>query len=186
MIYALIDQESLQQRGISLESLVQTFDSQTIPLLQYRNKSGSLEAQRRDLQRIRACYQGKIIINDQIELINEADGLHLGQEDIRRFDENLTQAIENVRSIIGRKLLGLSTHNQAEILQANALDLDYIGLGAYRNTSTKKDANVLGDDALELAKLSTHPVGLIGGVKRSDRFGNAITYKVIGSDLYEN
>jgi len=37
---------------------------------------------------------------------------------------------------------GVSTHNLDEIVQANALNIDYIGLGAYRPTNTKKEAQV--------------------------------------------
>jgi thiamine-phosphate pyrophosphorylase len=43
----------------------------------------------------------------------------------------------------------------------------------------------LGEKALELAKLSKHPVGLIGGVKLEDSFGDEIKYRVVGSDLYK-
>jgi len=64
------------------------------------------------------------------------------------------------------------------------LDIDYIGLGAYRATDTKLEAKVLGDEILEIAKLSKHPVAIIGGVKIDDDFGDNITYKVIGSGLF--
>jgi len=86
--------------------------------------------------------------------------------------------------MIGRKLLGLSTHNLSEIEEANRLDLDYIGLGAYRLTKTKSEANVGGEALLEAAKYSRHPVGIIGGVQIDDEFEKPILYKVIGSDLY--
>lgn len=126
-----------------------------------------------------------MIINDAIELIDLADGLHLGQEDIREYNDDLGSAVQKIREKIGRKLLGLSTHNEKEIEEANGLDLDYIGLGAYRSTQTKSEANVGGDALLEAAKHSKHPVGIIGGVKLDDVFEEYITYKVIGSDLYE-
>lgn len=50
----------------------------------------------------------------------------------------------------------------------------------------RTEVKVLGDEALELAKLSKHPVGLIGGLKLDDVFESQITYRVIGSDLYED
>jgi len=186
MIYALLDKELLFKRGLSLEKLSQKIESLNIPITQYRNKLGTLDEKKDDLVLIRKFYTGQLIINDTIELIEYADGLHIGQEDIRIFDSELDKAIILIRKKIGNKLLGLSTHNRAEILEANELDLDYIGLGAYRATQTKKEAKVLGDEALELAKLSNHPVGLIGGVKKSDKFDSQIAYRVIGSDLYEN
>jgi thiamine-phosphate pyrophosphorylase len=64
------------------------------------------------------------------------------------------------------------------------LDIDYIGLGAYRDTSTKKDIKgVLGSYVEKLSKLSTHPVAIIGGVKVKDEIDFA-EYRVVGSDLY--
>ncbi len=186
MIYALIDKESLLSRGLSLEKLSQKLQRLQIPIAQYRNKSQPLAIQQADLLLIRQHYHGQLIINDNIELINLVDGLHLGQEDIRQFSEDLTHAVKIIRTRIGNKLLGLSTHTLQEIEEANQLDLDYIGLGAYRGTSTKSDARVLGEQAVTLAKHSKHPVGLIGGVKQSDQFGSEITYRVIGSDLYED
>ncbi len=82
------------------------------------------------------------------------------------------------------KVFGLSTHNEVEILHANTLDLDYIGLGAYKATSTKDVEYILGDKISYLAKISKHPVGAIGGVKVMDKLEN-ITYNVVGSNLYE-
>lgn len=89
-----------------------------------------------------------------------------------------------LRSVIkSDKILGISTHNEKEILEANEMDLNYIGLGAFRDTSTKKDITlVLGDSLDKLALKSKHPVGAIGAVKMDDKFDN-VTYHVIGSGL---
>lgn len=185
MIYALVDKETLTQKGVSLLKHLQhlkTFNN--IPILQYRNKLGSLEEKKSDLLIIREHYDGTLIINDTIDLIAYADGLHVGQEDIRKYSNDLTEAVKMLRQIIGSKLLGLSTHDQDEILEANTLDLDYIGLGAYRATNTKSEANVGGKALIEAASHSTHPVGMIGGVRMDDEFEEPIIYKVIGSGLF--
>jgi thiamine-phosphate pyrophosphorylase len=186
MIYALLDKEALLQRGLSLQQLSLKIQNLDIPIAQYRNKVGSLDEKRQDLLEIRGYYRGILIVNDSIELIEYADGLHVGQEDIRKYSDDLNKAISIIRQKISTKILGLSTHNKEEILEANELDLEYIGLGAYRGTQTKSEAKVLGIDALTLAKLSQHPVGIIGGVKLTDTFPNQITYSVVGSDLYED
>ena len=133
---------------------------------------------------IREQYDGTLIINDSIELIAYADGLHIGQDDIRTYSDDLATAVKQIRRMIGRKVLGLSTHNTEEILEANTLDLDYIGLGAYRATHTKLEANVGGKTLIAAAKHSEHPVGMIGGVTLEDVFEEPILYKVIGSGLY--
>ena len=186
MVYALIDRETLERRDVSLKSLLSRIRSLPfpVPLLQYRDKIGSLEEKREALRMIREGYGGKIIINDTIALIDDADGIHLGQEDLRHFAEEMADAAEVVRGRIGKKLFGLSTHNAAEIEEANSLAIDYIGLGAYRSTATKSDAEAKGSALLEIAKGSRHPVAIIGGVRLDDSFGSSIAYRVVGSDLY--
>ena len=185
LIYALVDKETLRAKEVSLSELLQHLKRfPNILLLQYRNKFGTMEEKRSDLLTIRKYYTGKLIINDSIELIDLADGLHLGQEDLRIYSHDLQEAVSLVRQKIGTKLLGLSTHDKTEISEANTLDLDYIGLGAYRATDTKSEANVGGKTLLEAAKHSKHPVGIIGGVRMDDTFEAPIVYKVIGSGLY--
>ncbi len=125
-----------------------------------------------------------LIINDYIELASLADGLHIGQEDLLKIDSNIKDAIKKIKEELPSKMVGISTHNKEEILLANETDIDYIGLGAYRDSSTKKDINIKGKELLELSFLSKHPVALIGGVKIDDNFdGYNIKYKVIGKDL---
>ncbi len=110
--------------------------------------------------------------------------MHLGQEDLKSIDADIFKAVKIVRKVIGsEKLLGISTHNEKEVLQANEMDLNYIGLGAYRDTTTKKDiSGVLGKSIDAIALKSKHLVGAIGGVELNDNFDN-ITYNVIGSGL---
>ena len=111
--------------------------------------------------------------------------MHVGQEDLYNINSNFKVAISQLRDKIGNKLLGLSTHNLQEIEVANTLDLNYIGLGAYRPTITKLEAKVVGKDLLNIAKKSKHKVALIGGVTLKDNFNDnpQISYKVIGSNL---
>jgi len=186
LIYALVDKETLLAKKVSLEAHIQHLCTlPNIPILQYRNKLGSIEEKKYDLLLIRQNYVGKLIINDAIELIEYADGLHIGQEDIRKYSDDLKESVKLIRQKIGKKLLGLSTHDKKEILEANVLDLDYIGLGAYRATGTKSEANVGGKSLLEAASYSKHPVGMIGGVRVDDVFEDPILYNVIGSGLYQ-
>jgi thiamine-phosphate pyrophosphorylase len=108
----------------------------------------------------------------------------VGQEDLKRIDEDIFKAVQILRKLIGKdKLLGISTHNEKEVAQANKMDLNYIGLGAFRDTSTKKDLkNILGDNLDNIASNSKHLVAAIGGVKLDDKFSN-VEYHVIGSGL---
>lgn len=183
-LYALCDQELLNSKKILLEEFIEIAKQNGAEIIQYRNKSADIAFIKQQLIKIRKMYDGFLIVNDAYELIEFCDGVHLGQEDLREIDPDLSKAVKILRSVIkDDKILGISTHNEEEILQANELDLNYVGLGAYRDTSTKKDiTSVLGSKLDDIALKSKHFVAAIGGVKKDDKF-NHITYHVIGSGL---
>ena len=183
-LYALCDQDMLDKKGVSLKSFLEIANSKNAEILQYRNKNADIEFIKQQLIYIRKYYDGFLIVNDAYELIEFCDGVHLGQEDLKSIDEDIGKAVKIVRNVIkDDKILGVSTHNEEEVLQANEMDLNYIGLGAYRDTSTKKDISVvLGDSIETIAAKSKHLVAAIGGVKLDDNFEH-ITYHVIGSGL---
>lgn len=183
-LYALCDQELLDKRGLTLEEFIQIAKDHNAQIIQYRNKNADVAFIKQQLIFIRKFYDGFLIVNDAYELIDFCDGVHVGQEDLKAIDEDVFKAVKILRSVIKKeKLLGISTHNEQEVLQANEMDLNYIGLGAYRETSTKKDiSGVLGSSLDEIALKSKHLVAAIGGVKLDDNFSN-VTYRVIGSGL---
>jgi len=77
-------------------------------------------------------YGATFIVNDNPYLAREvdADGVHLGQEDI---------PVDIAREIMGKdKIIGLSTHTKQQAILAMYLDVDYIGVGPVYATSTKK------------------------------------------------
>ena len=119
------------------------------------------------LQDIRRCveyaakYDVRIIVNDRCDLalLSGAAGVHLGQED-------LPAAL--ARRMLGRRaLLGISTHSQAQVRQANLMPVQYIGFGPIFATSSKIDhAPVVGLAALRQAcRQSIKPVVAIGGIE---------------------
>ncbi|MBE0514382.1 thiamine phosphate synthase [Sulfurimonas sp.] len=183
-LYALCDQDLLDKRGLSLEDYIRIAKEQNAEIIQYRNKSADLHFIKQQLIKIRNIYNGFLIVNDAYELIDFCDGVHVGQEDLRAIDPDPIKAAKILREVVKKdKILGISTHNKEEVLQANEMDLNYIGLGAYRNTNTKDNVTtILGDRLDEIASLSKHYVAAIGGVKKSDKFSH-VTYHVIGSGL---
>jgi thiamine-phosphate pyrophosphorylase len=183
-LYALCDQDMLDNRGLSLDAFVDKAIAHKAEIIQYRAKGADVAFIKKQLIAIRKRYDGFLIVNDAYELIEFCDGVHVGQEDLREIDEDKQKAITILRKVIGKdKILGISTHNEVEVLEANSMDLNYIGLGAYRDTSTKKDVTTLLGNKLDtMAKLSDHYVAAIGGVKLDDSFEN-VTYHVIGSGL---
>jgi len=182
-IYALCDYQTLKKFDVSLERFLQICHSYDTIYIQYRDKINSLEIQKQNILYLKSHTNIPIIINDKIELLQFADGIHLGQEDIEAFiGDSKTTSLQFIRKKYPKKLIGLSTHNEMEILEANTLDLDYIGLGAYRSTDTKDVKNQLGDNISYLAKISKHPVGAIGGVRVDDEI-EYISFNVIASGL---
>jgi len=183
-LYALCDQDLLDKKGLSLIDFIEIAKRDNAEIIQYRNKHSDIDTIKNQLIIIKKNFDGILIVNDAYELIEFCDGVHLGQEDLKKIDNDISKAISFLRKQISTdKLLGISTHNEIEILQANKLDIDYIGLGAYRTTTTKDDITlVLGDDIDRLASISKYPVGVIGGVKMDDKFEH-VTYHVIGSGL---
>ncbi|MBO4893793.1 MAG: thiamine phosphate synthase [Clostridia bacterium] len=99
------------------------------------------------------------IINDNVDLALEigADGVHVGQEDMRADD---------VRRKAGDKLIvGVSAHSVEEALAAEAAGADYLGCGAVFVTSTKSDVTPLGFETLrEICSAVGIPVVAIGGI----------------------
>lgn len=182
-LYVLCDYETLLKKNITLEKFVDLCKKNDVKLVQYRDKISSLEEQKNNLLYLKSQLNIPIIINDKIELIEFADGLHLGQEDFSKIHNDKKIAIKLIKAKIKDKLLGLSTHNEIEILEANELPLDMIGLGAYRNTNTKDVSSIIGSKISYLAKISKHPVCAIGGVKMNDIIEN-VRFNVIGSGFF--
>ena len=183
MLYALLDFDTLQKYDVSIEDFVKTAKGLKAKILQYRDKNSTLEEKRERIKLIRKIWKKTLIVNDILELLPYADGIHIGQEDLqelcKKFNLTEQETINKIKN--GKFLVGLSTHNKEEILKANRLPLDYIGLGAYRPTSTKETTNILGKKIEELILHSHHPVAIIGGVKLQDK--TRANYKVVGSDI---
>ncbi len=110
-----------------------------------------------------------LIINDNVAIANEsdADGVHLGQQDL-----NWKEA----RNILGdKKIIGFSTHTIEELNAAKNYDVEYFGLGPFRFTTTKENLNpVLGleqtTEIISLAKATgiLQPIIIIGGIQLAD------------------
>jgi len=99
------------------------------------------------------------IVNDDLDLalILEADGVHLGQDDI---------PIQYARPLMKDKIIGISTHSLDQAREAIDSGADYIGIGPAFKTETKIKADpVVGLDLiLEAEGLSSVPVIAIGGI----------------------
>ncbi len=101
-----------------------------------------------------------LIINDNIPIAQaiDADGVHLGQDD-------LPQKI--VSKILGEdKIIGRSTHSVAQALKAQKEGADYIGVGPVWETNTKKHRRAVGLELIKnVAQQTTLPFFPIGSIK---------------------
>ncbi len=99
------------------------------------------------------------IVNDDIDiaLILDADGVHLGQDDI---------PIEYARLLMKDKLIGISTHSMKQVEDAIKEGADYIGFGPIFETNTKnKREKIVGVKLLEKLKyICSIPYVAIGGI----------------------
>jgi len=104
-------------------------------------------------------HRAIFIVNDYIDiaLSADADGVHLGQEDM---------PLEEARKIMGKKkIIGISTHSLKQALAAEVGGADYIGFGPMFNTSSKDAGSPKGLKALkELRKHIKIPIVAIGGI----------------------
>lgn len=113
-------------------------------------------------------YATKLIINDHAEIANKvgAYGVHVGKDD---------QKAHEIRERYGDKLIIGCTANALEDILSVADSADYIGLGPFRFTETKKNLSpVLGLNGYSemLRAMSQRginlPVIAIGGIARED------------------
>ena len=84
-LYVLCDYETLLKKNISLKFFVDLCKKKDVKIIQYRDKISSLQEQKTNLLYLKSQLNIPIIINDKIELIEFADGLHLGQEDLEKI-----------------------------------------------------------------------------------------------------
>ena len=115
-----------------------------------------------------------LIINDRLDiaLAVNADGLHVGQEDL---------PVAVARRLLGPdKILGATAATVADALEAQAAGADYLGSGAVYPTSTKPGKAVLPLKTLSQIKQAVHiPVVAIGGIS-ADNIGALRQSKVDG------
>ena len=116
-----------------------------------------------------------LIINDRVDvaLAVDADGVHIGQSDM---------PYATARKLLGSdKIIGLSVETMDEVVAANALDVDYIGISSVYATPTKTDTlTPFGLDGVdEVMRCSRHRCVAIGGMNR-DTVGEVIAHGVEG------
>jgi thiamine-phosphate pyrophosphorylase len=106
-----------------------------VRVVQYREKLAGWDALLAEARQLRAlCRRALFLINDRpdLALAVDADGVHLGQEDL---------PYEAARKLLGPgKIIGLTVSTLAQGLEAERLGADYLGVSPIFLTGTKADA----------------------------------------------
>ena len=161
LLYAVTDQMWLKEDE-KLADVVESVLQNGATFLQIREKDLAQDAFEAEAERLKTlCAQHAVpfVVNDSVEIALQcdADGVHVGQSDIKGRD---------IRAMIGPdKILGISAGTVEEAVAAEKAGADYIGVGAIFGTSTKKNARSMTMERLkEIVSSVSIPVVAIGGI----------------------
>lgn len=108
-------------------------------------------------------YGVPFIVNDNVDIAIRcgADGVHVGQEDMKADD---------VRRRVGeRMIIGVSAHTVEEARRAVENGADYLGVGAVFSTATKTNVGNMPFETLqEICRAVEIPVVAIGGISQKN------------------
>lgn len=137
-----------------------------VTFFQYRNKSDTRRKIYETALRLARMAQqagALFVVNDHADIAAavDADGVHLGQDDL---------PILFARKLLGKeKLIGISTHSSDQARAAERAGADYIGFGSLFKTSTKDAGAIQGIENLSIIKKTVSiPVIAIGGINRAN------------------
>ena len=155
-LYPILDVELCRSRGLEPLTVLDGFLAGGTSLLQLRDKSPStgerLALAEVVVARVHAAG-ARLIVNDRPDIarLSGADGVHVGQEDL---------TVEEVRLVLGAwAIVGISTHDEAQIEAAARTSASYVAVGPVYGTSTKDT----GYSARGLALVRRAAVALRGG-----------------------
>jgi thiamine-phosphate pyrophosphorylase len=129
---AIVDPE--RANGRALDEIARLTVAGGATLIQLRDKYGSTRHMIEEARAIKAALAGTgvpLVINDRVDvaMIAQADGVHVGQNDMR---------VEDARRLLGPKaIIGLSIKTVAQANAAPLDQLDYVGVGGVFATTSK-------------------------------------------------
>lgn len=167
-LYLVTDRRFLKDR--TLKSAVEDSIKGGVTIVQVREKDVTTREFYKvalEVKEITDKYNVPLIINDRIDIAQaiDADGVHLGQDDM---------PIKLARKILGKnKIIGISVGNVDEAKEAEKDGADYVGIGAIFFTGSKKDIDTpIGTSGLkEVVESINIPSVAIGGVNKENLSG---------------
>lgn len=160
-LYLVTNSDNFESDDEFLDAIASALEG-GVDILQLREKA--MPAKRilelgKKIKQLCLQYETLFIVNDRIDIaaLLEADGVHLGQDDL---------SVADAREILGDKcIVGVSTHEPAQALKAVEDGADYIGMGPVFATPTKQGRTPVG---LEYVKWVSENIEIpafgIGGI----------------------
>ncbi len=177
-LYAITDRQWL--RGAKLSDHVRLALEGGATMIQIRDKdvlphAGSAEKNEAlEIKRICHEYNAPLIINDNVQFALEidADGVHLGQDDMDPAE---------ARKLLGPdKIIGVTAKTVEQAKTAESKGADYLGSGAVFGSTTKLDAKPMTKALLKEITASVNiPVVAIGGIN-ADNAGSLVGTGIAG------
>ena len=159
-LYVITDQKE------NLLQIIEEILIAGVRIIQHRFKRGTDKDYLQEAIKIKnLCkrYNSLFIINDRVDiaLASDADGIHLGQDDLD---------LKTARKLLGfSKIIGISANNEIDISNALKEGCDYIGIGPVFETATKKNKKPIGIKKIKtLTKDLNIPWFAIGGIKSNN------------------
>jgi thiamine-phosphate pyrophosphorylase len=161
-LYPVLDVTLCRERGLDPLAVLDAFLAGGARFIQLRDKSGSsgdrLALADAAVARVHAAG-GRLIVNDRPDIarLSGADGVHVGQDDM---------SVDAARLVVGAAaIVGLSTHDEAQIAHAAGTTATYIAVGPIYGTSTKDTGyTARGLDLIRVAARTGRPIVAIGGI----------------------
>jgi len=163
-LYVIIDAESL--RGRNEVDIARQSIQGGARVIQLRDKvrpRGMLLPIARELKKVCAESDAVFIVNDYLDLAlaSDADGLHIGQEDL---------PVADARKMLPEdRILGCSAATLQEAIQAEKQGADYVAIGSIYATPSKSDTRPAGLKTLrQVRKKVSVPLVAIGGINEDN------------------
>ena len=163
-LYAILDPD--QTKGRQATTVLQQLLDGGARIIQLRVKSMTPRDFLELAHAVRAQTRAagcQLIVNDRVDiaLACAADGVHLGQDDL---------PLGVGKELMGQKIVGISTHDVEQAIEAERNGADYIGFGPMFGTTTKSTGySARGIEMLKQIRAAVKiPIVAIGGINEQN------------------
>ncbi len=163
-LYLVLDAMALKGRDeLEVAAAAIRGGAKTIQLRDKQRSKSELLTMARRLRDLCGEKGALFIVNDHLDiaLAVNADGLHLGQDDLPPAEARRILPID--------MLVGCSTHSTAEAVRSQANGADYVAVGSIYPTTSKEKFKLVGLDTLRRTRSKVSvPLIAIGGVNHTN------------------